>query len=167
MWPEYWVWMSDTSDCVSNMICHHLQSHSRRERTQGQEMSSEDTVAELLWADHGLEVLHLWLCGVMCVLSLGTVFVWSLLLSDTVCVFPLFLSDSVSSVGSQSLGTEDVGEGIRHWLGVPRGGARRGSPYGSSTISNQSGRQSVTDTMSTYSFRWVVSSVWFSTVQLQ
>ncbi|XP_036832926.1 unconventional myosin-XVIIIb isoform X2 [Oncorhynchus mykiss] len=62
-------------------------------------------------------------------------------------------SDSVSSVGSQSLGTEDVGEGIRHWLGVPRGGARRGSPYGSSTISNQSGRQSVTDTMSTYSFR--------------
>ncbi|XP_031658510.1 unconventional myosin-XVIIIb [Oncorhynchus kisutch] len=61
--------------------------------------------------------------------------------------------DSVSSVGSQSLGTEDVGEGIRHWLGVPRGGARRGSPYGSSTISNQSGRQSVTDTMSTYSFR--------------
>uniref|UniRef100_A0A8C7J383 Myosin motor domain-containing protein n=1 Tax=Oncorhynchus kisutch TaxID=8019 RepID=A0A8C7J383_ONCKI len=62
--------------------------------------------------------------------------------------------DSVSSVGSQSLGTEDVGEGIRHWLGVPRGGARRGSPYGSSTISNQSGRQSVTDTMSTYSFRF-------------
>ncbi|XP_041706513.1 unconventional myosin-XVIIIb isoform X2 [Coregonus clupeaformis] len=62
-------------------------------------------------------------------------------------------SDSVSSVGSQSLGTEDVGEGIRHWLGVPRGEARGGSPCGSSTISNQSGRQSVTDTMSTYSFR--------------
>ncbi|XP_019909130.2 unconventional myosin-XVIIIb isoform X2 [Esox lucius] len=61
--------------------------------------------------------------------------------------------DSVSSVGSQSLGTEDVGEGIRHWLGVPRGGPRGGSPYGSSTISHQSGRQSVTDTMSTYSFR--------------
>ncbi|KAK6316196.1 hypothetical protein J4Q44_G00137200 [Coregonus suidteri] len=61
--------------------------------------------------------------------------------------------DSVSSVGSQSLGTEDVGEGIRHCLGVPRGGARRGSPCGSSTISNQSGRKSVTDTMSTYSFR--------------
>ncbi|XP_033502527.2 unconventional myosin-XVIIIb [Epinephelus lanceolatus] len=57
--------------------------------------------------------------------------------------------DSVSSVGS--IGTEDVGEGIRHWLGVPRGGSRGGgSPYGSSTIS---GRQSVADTMSTYSFR--------------
>ncbi|CDQ82475.1 unnamed protein product [Oncorhynchus mykiss] len=38
------------------------------------------------------------------------------------------------------------------WV-FPGGGARRGSPYGSSTISNQSGRQSVTDTMSTYSFR--------------
>ncbi|XP_041666015.1 unconventional myosin-XVIIIb-like isoform X2 [Cheilinus undulatus] len=61
-------------------------------------------------------------------------------------------SDSVSSVGS--IGTEDVGEGIRHWLGVPRGGSRGGgSPYGSSTISSQGGRQSVTDTMSNYSFR--------------
>lgn len=60
--------------------------------------------------------------------------------------------DSVSSVGS--IGTEDVGEGIRHWLGVPRGGSRGGgSPYGSSTISSQGGRQSVTDTMSNYSFR--------------
>ncbi|XP_062339963.1 unconventional myosin-XVIIIb-like isoform X1 [Osmerus eperlanus] len=59
--------------------------------------------------------------------------------------------DSVSSVGS--LGTEDVGEGIRHWLGVPRGAGRGGSPYGSSTISSHGGRQSVTDTMSTYSFR--------------
>ncbi|XP_028318915.1 unconventional myosin-XVIIIb isoform X1 [Gouania willdenowi] len=49
--------------------------------------------------------------------------------------------DSVSSVGS-----EDVGEGIRTWLGVPRGGSRGGgSPYSS--------RQSITDTMSTYSFR--------------
>nr|XP_002667190.4 unconventional myosin-XVIIIb-like [Danio rerio] len=48
--------------------------------------------------------------------------------------------DSLSSVGS-SVGTEDVGEGIRHWAGVPRG-------PGSS-----SGRQSVTDTMSNYSFR--------------
>eukprot|EP00066_Takifugu_rubripes_P013892 XP_011603158.1 PREDICTED: unconventional myosin-XVIIIb [Takifugu rubripes] len=57
--------------------------------------------------------------------------------------------DSVSSVG-----TEDVGEGIRNWLGVPRGASRgSGSPYGSSTISSQGGRQSVTDTMSTYSFR--------------
>ncbi|XP_034752906.1 unconventional myosin-XVIIIb-like [Etheostoma cragini] len=57
--------------------------------------------------------------------------------------------DSVSSVG-----TEDVGEGIRHWLGVPRGASRgSGSPYGSSTISSQGGRQSVADTMSTYSFR--------------
>uniref|UniRef100_A0A3Q1H286 Myosin XVIIIB n=1 Tax=Acanthochromis polyacanthus TaxID=80966 RepID=A0A3Q1H286_9TELE len=55
--------------------------------------------------------------------------------------------DSVSSVGS--VGTEDVGEGIRHWLGVPRGGSRGGgSPY-----SSHSGRQSVADTMSTYSFR--------------
>ncbi|XP_040013893.1 unconventional myosin-XVIIIb-like [Xiphias gladius] len=52
--------------------------------------------------------------------------------------------DSASSVGS--VGTEDVGEGIRHWLGVPRGGSRGGgSPY--------SGRHSVADTMSTYSFR--------------
>lgn len=60
--------------------------------------------------------------------------------------------DSVSSVGS--IGTEDVGEGIRHWLGVPRGGSRGGgSPYGSSTISSHGGRQSVADTMSTYSFR--------------
>ncbi|XP_059213270.1 unconventional myosin-XVIIIb-like [Centropristis striata] len=57
--------------------------------------------------------------------------------------------DSVSSVG-----TEDVGEGIRHWLGVPRGGSRGGgSPYSSSTISGHGGRQSVADTMSTYSFR--------------
>ncbi|XP_029921706.1 unconventional myosin-XVIIIb [Myripristis murdjan] len=55
--------------------------------------------------------------------------------------------DSVSSVGS--LGTEDVGEGIRNWRGAPRGGSRGGSPYGSSA----SGRQSVADTMSTYSFR--------------
>ncbi|XP_041815696.1 unconventional myosin-XVIIIb-like isoform X2 [Chelmon rostratus] len=61
-------------------------------------------------------------------------------------------SDSVSSVGS--VGTEDVGEGIRHWLGVPRGGSRGGgSPYGGSTISSHGGRQSVADTMSTYSFR--------------
>lgn len=58
-------------------------------------------------------------------------------------------SDSASSVG-----TEDVGEGIRTWLGVPRGGSRRGgSPSGSSTIGSQGGRQSVADTMSTYSFR--------------
>ncbi|KAM4634781.1 unconventional myosin-XVIIIb [Polymixia lowei] len=56
--------------------------------------------------------------------------------------------DSVSSVGS--LGTEDVGEGIRHWLGVPRGSSRGGSPYSGSS---QMGRQSVADTMSTYSFR--------------
>ncbi|XP_034458601.1 unconventional myosin-XVIIIb-like isoform X1 [Hippoglossus hippoglossus] len=52
--------------------------------------------------------------------------------------------DSVSSVGS--IGTEDVGEGIRGWLGVPRGASRgAGSPYSS--------RHSVADTMSTYSFR--------------
>uniref|UniRef100_A0A3Q3WV61 Myosin motor domain-containing protein n=1 Tax=Mola mola TaxID=94237 RepID=A0A3Q3WV61_MOLML len=56
--------------------------------------------------------------------------------------------DSVSSVG-----TEDVGEGIRKWLGVSKGGSRGGSPYGSSTISSQGGRRSITDTMSTYSFR--------------
>ncbi|KAF6726121.1 Unconventional myosin-XVIIIb, partial [Oryzias melastigma] len=54
--------------------------------------------------------------------------------------------DSVSSVGS--FGTEDVGEGIRRWAGGSRGGSRTGgSPY-----SSQDGRQSVTDTMSTYSF---------------
>ncbi|XP_039533240.1 unconventional myosin-XVIIIb-like [Pimephales promelas] len=57
--------------------------------------------------------------------------------------------DTMSSVGS-SVGTEDVGEGIRHWAGVPRGGRGGGtSPYAGSS----SGRQSVTDTMSTYSFR--------------
>ncbi|AWP00622.1 putative unconventional myosin-XVIIIb [Scophthalmus maximus] len=53
-------------------------------------------------------------------------------------------SDSVSSVGS--VGNEEVGEGIRRWLGVPRGGSRGGgSPYSS--------RHSVADTTSTYSFR--------------
>ncbi|XP_032426317.1 unconventional myosin-XVIIIb isoform X3 [Xiphophorus hellerii] len=46
--------------------------------------------------------------------------------------------DSVSSVGS--VGSKDVGEGIRS--------RRGGSPF-----SSQDGRQSVTDTMSTYSFR--------------
>uniref|UniRef100_A0A3P9PHC8 Myosin XVIIIB n=1 Tax=Poecilia reticulata TaxID=8081 RepID=A0A3P9PHC8_POERE len=46
--------------------------------------------------------------------------------------------DSVSSVGS--VGSKDVGEGIRS--------RRGGSPY-----SSQDGRQSVTDTMSSYSFR--------------
>ncbi|XP_067289283.1 unconventional myosin-XVIIIb-like isoform X2 [Pseudorasbora parva] len=57
--------------------------------------------------------------------------------------------DTMSSVGS-SVGTEDVGEGIRHWAGVPRGARGGGtSPYAGSS----SGRQSVTDTMSTYSFR--------------
>ncbi|XP_041914327.1 unconventional myosin-XVIIIb-like isoform X1 [Alosa sapidissima] len=55
--------------------------------------------------------------------------------------------DSISSVGS--VGTEDVGEGIRTWLGVPRG-RRSSSPYGSGSTT---GRQSATDTMSTYSFR--------------
>ncbi|KAM7368559.1 hypothetical protein PAMP_012891 [Pampus punctatissimus] len=61
-------------------------------------------------------------------------------------------SDSVSSVGS--IGTEDVGEGIRHWLGVPRGGSRGGgSTYSGSTISGHGGRQSVADSISTYSFR--------------
>ncbi|XP_017287758.1 unconventional myosin-XVIIIb isoform X2 [Kryptolebias marmoratus] len=56
-------------------------------------------------------------------------------------------SDSVSSVGS--VGTEDVGEGMRNWSRAPRGGSHTaGSPY-----SSQDGRQSVTDTMSTYSFR--------------
>ncbi|KAJ8286695.1 hypothetical protein GJAV_G00042130 [Gymnothorax javanicus] len=59
-------------------------------------------------------------------------------------------SDSVSSVGS--LGTEDVGEGIRQWLGASR--ARGNSPYGgSSTTGSQGGRQSITDTLSNYSFR--------------
>ncbi|XP_059893989.1 unconventional myosin-XVIIIb-like isoform X1 [Gadus macrocephalus] len=56
--------------------------------------------------------------------------------------------DSVSSVG-----TEDVGEGIRTWLGVPKGSSRAGSSRGGSPYGSQAGRQSVTDTMSTYSFR--------------
>lgn len=62
-------------------------------------------------------------------------------------------SDSVSSVGS--IGTEDVGEGIRHWLGVPRGGSRSAGSLcdSGSTISGRGGRRSVADTASTYSFR--------------
>ncbi|XP_072228607.1 LOW QUALITY PROTEIN: unconventional myosin-XVIIIb-like [Leuresthes tenuis] len=56
-------------------------------------------------------------------------------------------SDSVSSVGS--VGTEDVGEGLRNCSGASRAGSRGGG----STFSSQDGRQSVTDTMSTYSFR--------------
>uniref|UniRef100_A0A671LSV4 Unconventional myosin-XVIIIb-like n=1 Tax=Sinocyclocheilus anshuiensis TaxID=1608454 RepID=A0A671LSV4_9TELE len=63
--------------------------------------------------------------------------------------YPLVSLDTMSSVGS-SVGTEDVGEGIRQWAGVPRGGrGGRTSPYAGSS----SGRQSVTDSMSTYSFR--------------
>lgn len=54
---------------------------------------------------------------------------------------------------ASSIGTEDVGEGIRNWIGVPRGSRRGTSPSGGSTISSQRGRQSVADTMSTYSFR--------------
>ncbi|XP_053728507.1 unconventional myosin-XVIIIb-like isoform X2 [Synchiropus splendidus] len=57
-------------------------------------------------------------------------------------------SDSASSVG-----TEDVGEGIRNWLGVPRGGSRASSRYSSSTIGGHEGRQSSADTMSNCSFR--------------
>ncbi|CAL9682431.1 unnamed protein product [Knipowitschia caucasica] len=61
--------------------------------------------------------------------------------------------DSVSSVGS--IGTEDVGEGIRHWLGVPRARSQGGSSFydAGSNISGHGGRQSVADTASTYSFR--------------
>lgn len=63
----------------------------------------------------------------------------------------LNFSDTMSSVGS-SVGTEDVGEGIRQWAGVPRGGrGGRTSSYAGSS----SGRQSVTDTMSNYSFRYI------------
>ncbi|XP_051539744.1 unconventional myosin-XVIIIb-like isoform X2 [Myxocyprinus asiaticus] len=58
-------------------------------------------------------------------------------------------SDSMSSVGS-SMGTDDVSEGISHWMGVPQGGrGGRTTSYAGSS----SGRQSVTDTMSTCSFR--------------
>lgn len=61
-------------------------------------------------------------------------------------------SDSVSNAGST--GSKDGGEGIRHWLGVPRGGSRNGgSAYSGSTISGHGGRESVADTMSTYSYR--------------
>lgn len=61
--------------------------------------------------------------------------------------------DSISSVGS--IGTEDVGEGIRHWLGVPRARSQGGSSFydTGSTLSGHGGRQSVADTASTYSFR--------------
>ncbi|XP_055010119.1 unconventional myosin-XVIIIb [Boleophthalmus pectinirostris] len=61
--------------------------------------------------------------------------------------------DSISSVGS--VGPEDVGEGIRHWLGVPRARSQGGSSFydTGSTMSGHGGRQSVADTASTYSFR--------------
>nr|XP_057913691.1 unconventional myosin-XVIIIb-like isoform X2 [Doryrhamphus excisus] len=52
--------------------------------------------------------------------------------------------DSVSSVG-----TEDIGEGVRGW---------RASPCNSSTLSGQGGRQSAADTSSTYSFRSCVEA---------
>ncbi|MGH0169086.1 UNVERIFIED_CONTAM: hypothetical protein FKN15_055955 [Acipenser sinensis] len=55
--------------------------------------------------------------------------------------------DSLSTVGS--VVSVDPGEGIRSWLGVPRG---PGSPYGSSAAGSVV-RQSVSDTMSTYSVR--------------
>nr|XP_054592877.1 unconventional myosin-XVIIIb isoform X2 [Nothobranchius furzeri] len=48
-----------------------------------------------------------------------------------------------------SVGTEDVGEGIRHWSGAQRAGSRSAG----STYSSQDGRRSVSDTMSSYSFR--------------
>ncbi|XP_026028449.1 unconventional myosin-XVIIIb isoform X2 [Astatotilapia calliptera] len=56
-------------------------------------------------------------------------------------------SDSVSSVGSVG------GEGIHTWSGVSRGGSRGGS----SLHSSQGGRQSVADTISTYSLHSCVN----------
>ncbi|KAK6476370.1 unconventional myosin-XVIIIb-like [Huso huso] len=55
--------------------------------------------------------------------------------------------DSLSTVGS--VVSVVPGEGIRSWPGVPRG---PGSPYGSSTAGSVA-RQSVSETMSTYSIR--------------
>ncbi|KAF7701100.1 unconventional myosin-XVIIIb-like isoform X2 [Silurus meridionalis] len=60
--------------------------------------------------------------------------------------------DNASSVGS-SIGTEDTAKGIQHWLGVPRGGHKVCGSRGSSYAGSTTGRQSVTDKMSTYSFR--------------
>ncbi|KAM9735602.1 uncharacterized protein ACNS7B_014777 [Menidia menidia] len=59
--------------------------------------------------------------------------------------------DSVSSVGS--VGPEEVGEGLRSWSGLQRGGSRASGSLYSSQDGRQDGRQSVADTMSTYSFR--------------
>ncbi|MCJ8742359.1 hypothetical protein PDJAM_G00081270 [Pangasius djambal] len=60
--------------------------------------------------------------------------------------------DNASSLGS-SIGTGDTGNGIQHWLGVPRGG-HKGRGGGVSSYDGSNTRpQSVTDTMSTYSFR--------------
>ncbi|XP_054613332.1 unconventional myosin-XVIIIb-like isoform X2 [Dunckerocampus dactyliophorus] len=57
--------------------------------------------------------------------------------------------DSASSVG-----TEDVGEGVRGWRGASRGSSRGGgSPCSSSALSGQGGRQSAAASSSTYSFR--------------
>ncbi|XP_069038059.1 unconventional myosin-XVIIIb isoform X2 [Lepisosteus oculatus] len=54
--------------------------------------------------------------------------------------------DNMSSLGS--LASEEVGDGIRSWLGVPRG--RGGSPYGGSTAGSMS---RLSDTLSTHSYR--------------
>ncbi|KAF4082136.1 hypothetical protein AMELA_G00148240 [Ameiurus melas] len=60
--------------------------------------------------------------------------------------------DNPSSVCS-SIGTEDSGRGIQQWLGVSHGGHKGYGVGVSSYTGNTSGPQSVTDTMSTYSFR--------------
>ncbi|XP_058268245.1 unconventional myosin-XVIIIb-like isoform X2 [Hemibagrus wyckioides] len=60
--------------------------------------------------------------------------------------------ENASSVGS-SIGTEESGMGIRHWLGVPRGGHKSCGSRASSYAGSTTGSQSVTDAMSTISFR--------------
>ncbi|XP_053542662.1 unconventional myosin-XVIIIb isoform X2 [Ictalurus punctatus] len=60
--------------------------------------------------------------------------------------------DNTSSMHS-SIGTEDSCRGIQQWLGVPHGGHKDYGVGVSSYTGNTSGPQSVTDTMSTYSFR--------------
>uniref|UniRef100_A0A3B4B9K0 Myosin motor domain-containing protein n=1 Tax=Periophthalmus magnuspinnatus TaxID=409849 RepID=A0A3B4B9K0_9GOBI len=67
-------------------------------------------------------------------------------------------SDESDTESVGSIGTEDVGEGIRHWLGVPKARSQGGSSFydTGSNISGHGGRQSVADTASTYSFRYIL-----------
>ncbi|XP_047660634.1 unconventional myosin-XVIIIb isoform X3 [Tachysurus fulvidraco] len=60
--------------------------------------------------------------------------------------------ENASSVGS-SIGSDQTGMGIRHWLGESRGGQRSCGGRVSSYAGSTTGSQSVTDAMSTSSYR--------------